>query len=175
MICTRKGWRRIASIDRLNDPSRSRAGKTLILGLGNTILTDDGVGIYVSRELGKRLDGADVDVMEASLGGLELLDPMIGYARAILIDAMPLSDREIGDIVRLTPEDLEGGSAMARHHVPFHEALQVGRHLGMDLPEAITIYGIQVKDTMTFGESCTEELAACIPRIVDDILESEFG
>ena len=149
----------------------TRKGKTLILGLGNTILTDDGVGIYVAREIGKRIEDDTVDIVEASLGGLELLDPLVGYKRAILVDAMPLEEKEIGSLVKCRPDDLGGGSAMARHQVPFHEALTLGRQLGMDLPEDIIIYGIQVKDTKTFGESCTEVVTACIPHIVDTIIK----
>lgn len=152
----------------------SRKGKTLVLGLGNTILTDDGVGIYVAREIGKRINTANVDVTEGSLGGLELLDPMVGYDRVILVDAMPLGDSPAGTLVKLKPEDLGGGSAMARHQVPFQEALELGRRLEMNLPDEIVIYGIQVKDTMTFGESCTEEVKAAIPRIVEAILQDEI-
>ena len=157
------------------ETTAARKGRTLVLGLGNTILSDDGVGIYVARELGKRIQNENVDIVEASLGGLELLDPMVGYARVILIDAMPLGDKGVGTLVVCHPEDLGGGSAMARHQVPFHEALTLGRRLGMDLPEEITIYGIQVKDTMTFAESCTEEVNACIPRIVDAIFQDAFS
>lgn len=157
------------------DTVAARKGKTLVLGLGNTILTDDGVGIYAAREIGKRISDEKVDVVEASLGGLELLDPLVGYDRAILVDAMPLGDAEIGSLVKCRPEDLGGGSAMARHQVPFQEALTLGRQLGMELPDDIVIYGIQVKDTKTFGESCTEEVQACIPGIVERIIREQFG
>jgi len=153
----------------------ARRGRTLILGLGNTILSDDGVGIYVAREIGKSITDEGVDVVEASLGGLELLEPMAGYERAILVDAMTLAEKAVGSLVKCRPEDLGGGSAMARHQVPFQEALTLGRRLGMDLPDEITIYGIQVKDTRTFRESCTEELDACIPGIVEAIIEDQFG
>lgn len=153
----------------------SKFPKILILGLGNTILTDDGVGIYVAREIGKRINDPNVSVHEASLGGLELLDPMIGFDKVILIDAYKTENGEIGTITRINSEDLKGGSAMTRHQVPFHEALELGRKLNMDLPEEIMIYGIKVKDTMTFGESCTPEVTACIPKIVKTILDAEFS
>ena len=157
-----------------SETTEARKRRTLILGLGNTILTDDGVGIYVAREIGKHIQNDTVDIVEASLGGLELLDPMVGYARVILIDAMPLGDAEIGSLVKCHPEDLGGGSALARHQVPFQEALELGRRLGMDLPGEITIYGIQVKDTRTFGESCTADVASAIPQIVEKIIHDEF-
>ena len=146
----------------------------LVLGLGNTILTDDGVGIYVAREIKKKLTYGDVTIQEASLGGLELLDVMTGFKRVILIDAMVIGSGEIGSYIKLTPNDLGGGSAMARHQVPLHEALELGHRLHMNLPKDIIIYGIMVKDTTTFGESCTPEVQACIPKIANEIIQSEL-
>lgn len=176
-ICTKRGWSSIVKSEttpRGGKISGLRKGKTLVLGLGNTILSDDGVGIYVAREVGKRLQDSDVVVKEACVGGLELLELMKGFNSVILIDAMAVGNYDIGTLVKLKPEDLEGGSAMARHQVSFHEALQLGRKLRMDLPKDIVIYGIKVKDSTTFGESCTPEVARCIPEVVNQILQIDF-
>jgi hydrogenase maturation protease len=62
--------------------------KTLILGLGNPILTDDGVGVLVAEEVRSRLpEDTPIDITEVSVGGLTLMETMIGYDRVILIDA----------------------------------------------------------------------------------------
>jgi hydrogenase maturation protease len=53
--------------------------KTLVLGLGNDILSDDGVGIYVARELKKIIHSQDITVAEASLAGIGLLDMLAGW------------------------------------------------------------------------------------------------
>lgn len=176
-ICTKKGWSGIVKSKttlRGGKITGLRKGKTLVLGLGNTILSDDGVGIYVAREVGKHIQDSDVVVKEACVGGLELLELMKGFDSVILIDAMAVGNYDIGTLVKLRFEDLAGGSAMARHQVSFHEALQLGRELNMDLPENILIYGIKVKDSTTFGESCTPEVRRCIPRIVDQIIRDEL-
>ena len=148
--------------------------KTLVLGLGNTILTDDGVGIYVARSIRDGIKDGHVVVKEASLGGLELLDLMKGFDRVILIDAIQTGKHEVGTLVPMRIEDLGGGSALARHQVGFQEALELGRKLGMELPEEIAIYGIEVKDILTFGESCTPEVEGCLPQIVETIMKNEF-
>ena len=148
--------------------------KTLVLGLGNTILTDDGVGIYVARSIRRRMENENIVYKEASMGGLELLELMKGFDRAIVIDAIQTGKHEVGSLVKLRIEDLGGGSALARHQVGFQEALELGRKLGMELPEEIAIYGIEVKDILTFGESCTPEVEGCIPQIVETIMKNEF-
>ena len=152
----------------------SKYNKTLILGLGNTILSDDGIGIYVARALKKEIKDSAVCIQEASLGGIELLEPMVGYNKAILIDSMAIPEKSYGDVVKVDVADLKGGSAMARHQIPFKEALDLGYHLQMDLPEEIVIYGINVKDTVTFGEECTPEVASQIHSIINTILTNEF-
>lgn len=150
-------------------------GKTkfLILGLGNTLLRDDGVGIYVMREIRKQVENSDVIFQEAGVGGLELLDLMTGFQKAIIIDAFQTGRSKIGTLNVLRPEDLAGGSAMTRHQVSFPEALELGKQLNIELPDEIVIYGIEVADAQTFQEQCTPELQARIPDIAEDIIQRE--
>jgi len=70
--------------------------KTLVLGLGNSILTDDGVGCFVARELEGRLSYKGVEIMESSVGGLGLLDLLAGYDKAIIIDAIHTEEGKPG-------------------------------------------------------------------------------
>ena len=75
--------------DRHLEPARSAIGKTLIIGLGNPIVSDDSVGLRVADQLKTLLaDRPDVDVAEDCWGGLRLMERMIGYDRAIVIDAI---------------------------------------------------------------------------------------
>lgn len=62
--------------------------KTLILGLGNTILSDDGVGIRIIEELQSRISDPDITVSETNVSGLSLLDIIIGYDKVIIVDAI---------------------------------------------------------------------------------------
>ncbi|OVE79158.1 hypothetical protein BVY01_03170 [bacterium I07] len=161
------------SIEKQSKP-RTLADRTLVLGLGNTILSDDGVGIYVTRLLQNRIDKKDVSFKEASMGGLELLDLMSGFHRVILIDAVQSGKVDVGTVVHMNIKDISGGSAMARHQVSLWEALELGKQMKMDLPAEIMIYGIEVQDILTFGESCTEALTDRLPSIVEHIINREF-
>ena len=147
--------------------------KTLIVGLGNPILTDDGVGIYVVRELAARCPWDDAAIAEASVGGLRLLDTLAGYRRVILVDAIQTRNGTPGDIYRLHPEDLRvSRHAGSTHDLSLPGALAFGRGLGMTLPgdEDLTIIAIEVEDVLTFSETCTAAVSASIPRAVEAVL-----
>ena len=90
--------------------------KTLILGLGNAILSDDGVGIYVVRELRDRVNRREVEVVETGLAGLRLLDLLTGYDKAIIVDAIESGEGSAGDIYRLTPIDFEAAKHLSSVH-----------------------------------------------------------
>jgi hydrogenase maturation protease len=145
--------------------------KTLILGLGNPILSDDGVGPAVARELERRIDPGIANVVEASLGGLDLLDLLTGYKRVIIIDAIKTKDGKAGQIHRLKVETLSSTRHTGSpHDVNLATALEMGKKLGMKMPSEIDIYAIEAEDTESFSESCTPAVAAAVPRCAGMIL-----
>lgn len=150
--------------------------KTLILGLGNSILSDDGVGPQVAKELEGRLDPQEVTVLEGSLGGLSLLDLLAGYDRAIIIDAIETRGGKAGQIYRLDVAALDATRHVASpHDVNFATALELGKRLGMALPQKIDIFAVEVADTGTFGEKCTPEVQKAIPHCVEMIIRELEG
>jgi hydrogenase maturation protease len=153
--------------------------KTLVLGLGNPILTDDGVGIYVARAVAERGQQEGVSFAEASVGGLRLLDVIGGYERIIIVDAILTRDGEVGHIHRLFPNDLRASLHVgSTHDLSLPGALALGRGMGMVLPEDenLVILAVEVDDVLTFGETCTPAVAAAIPRAVEAVLaELEQG
>ena len=152
--------------------------KTLVLGLGNPILTDDGVGIYVVREVAARYQQDGVTFAEASVGGLRLLEHLEGYERVIMVDAIQTRDGKPGDIYRLHPNELRASlHSGSTHDLSFPGALALGRGMGMVLPsdDDIVIFAIQVEDILTFGESCTSAVAAAIPSAAETVLSELEG
>jgi hydrogenase maturation protease len=147
--------------------------KTLILGLGNDILCDDGVGLYVSRELKKLLtDRSDISVTEASLAGLGLLDLLAGYEKAIVIDAIQTKDGKAGAVHRLNSSDFASTRHTAStHNVNFASALELGNKLGLSLPKEIVIFAIEASDVTTFNEKCTPTVKKAIPKCIDMVLK----
>ena len=150
--------------------------KTLVLGLGNPILTDDGVGFAVVEEVKERLPTADVTVSQASVGGLSLLELVVGYDRVVIIDAIRTAGGKPGEIQHLSPDDFRGSiRAASTHDVDLATALELGRQLGMDIPGEIVILGIEAVDVETFGEELTPSVAAAVPQAVELVLEQLTG
>jgi hydrogenase maturation protease len=146
--------------------------KTLVLGLGNEILSDDGVGLYVARELRKVIEREDTTVTEASLAGLGLLDLLTGYDRTIIIDAIQTREGKVGQVYRFNSNSFDVTRHTAStHNVNFATALELGRQLGLSLPQQIVIFAIEVADVSTFSEECTPEVKKSIPRCVETVLQ----
>ncbi|MFC1932786.1 hydrogenase maturation protease [Chloroflexota bacterium] len=150
--------------------------KTLVLGLGNPILTDDGVGPQVAKELEGRLDQREVTVMETSLGGLSLLDLLTGYDKAIIIDAIQTVGGKVGQIYRLEPEAFNATRhAASPHDVNFATALELGNKLGLALPRQIDILAIEVADVTTFSDECTPDVECAIPICAEIVIQELNG
>lgn len=146
--------------------------KTLVLGLGNPLLCDDGIGLHVARELEKQFaDDPAVEVGEDYWGGLRLMERMIGYDRVIIIDAI-LTGGEPGTIHLLTPDDIPTQRSASVHDVNLPTALEFGRHAGASLPTAsdITLIGIEAGDVQTFDETLSPALKLSLPHAVDHVL-----
>jgi len=150
--------------------------KTLVLGLGNPILSDDGVGIRVAAELEGRLDPQEVTVMETSMAGLSLLDLLAGYDKAVVIDAIQTVGGKAGQVYRLDPEVFDATRhAASAHDVNFATALELGKKLGLALPQEIIIFAIEAADVTTFGEECTPEVRRAIPVCVKMVVRELSG
>ncbi len=146
-------------------------GNTIIVGLGNPILSDDGVGWVIAEELTKKLNGK-AEVITASLAGFNLLDLLAGYQRAFIVDAIETKEGTVGDIYRLTPEDLKFSRRLASvHDINLVTALELGKTLGLSLPEEIIIYAVEAQDTLTFAETLSPPVEEAVPKVVKAILE----
>ena len=141
--------------------------KTLVLGVGNPILKDDGVGIHVVRELKKHLGGVDFE--EVSVSGLELVELFKGYDRVIIVDAIKTKDGNPGKIYRLTPDEIPTLHGISPHDADFRTALEFGREFIGGMPEKIDIYGIEVDNVTEFGEDLTPNVKNSIPLIIEKI------
>ncbi len=148
--------------------------KTLLLGLGNPILRDDGVGIKVAREVDRRVDSSWIEVTEACTAGLDLLELIQGYTKVVLIDSIQVKGRRPGEIFLLDLNDLKTTIRLTSpHDVNLATAMELGRKLGLPLPQEIKIYAIQVEDMFTFDEDCSPTVKRAISEIAEKIIQEE--
>jgi len=149
---------------------------TRIIGLGNSILSDDGVGIYAAREIVRRLADAGlqagVDVQESEVAGFALMELMAGWKRIILIDSIQFDGLEPGTVVRIDPDDLRTSYRIRSvHDIDLPTALELGRRMGLAMPSRLLIFGIQAEDPLTLGESLTDAAARGMNEAVDLVLK----
>ncbi len=147
--------------------------KTLVLGLGNPLVSDDSVGLRVAAELKPLLaDRPDVEVGEDYWGGLRLMERMIDFDRAIVVDAI-CTGAVPGTIHRLKPDDMPTQKSASAHDVNLPTALEFGRRAGVHLPknENIELVAVEAEDILTFSERCTPAVEAAIPHAVRAVLD----
>ena len=148
--------------------------KTLIVGLGNPVLGDDGVGWKVAEKICQQLPANTPIVVDyLSLGGISLMEHLIGYDRAVLIDAFA-SDEDLGSIHVMNLNDMPNYSAFhiaSAHDTSLQNALEMGRSLGALLPEQITVIGIATKRIYDFSEELSPPVAEAVPHAAKIALE----
>ncbi|MDX1797823.1 MAG: hydrogenase maturation protease [Candidatus Lokiarchaeia archaeon] len=147
--------------------------KTIVLGIGNPILQDDGVGIHIANKLKKTINYPNVKIDEALTGGMNLLDLIIGYDKAILIDAVNIRNEKQGEVKRFLLKDLTSVHSDNPHDVSLAEAIELAKNLGEKrIPKEIILIGIVLKKIpYEFGENLSQNIAAAIPKAVDMTLK----
>ncbi len=144
--------------------------KVLVLGMGNPILTDDGVGIVVAKALEGRIMGAHVAT--SAMIGFDLLDAVTGYDKVYLIDAMCTRGGTVGEVKKISKEGGAGTMHLfTSHGIHFFELMELGKRCGLNMPEIGAVYGIEIGDRVCFGSSLTMELREKIEPIMDMILD----
>ena len=130
--------------------------KNLVLGIGNDILTDDGIGPKIVNDL-KTLERSPELIFETTtLGGLEILEIIKDYKKVIIIDAIRTIDGNPGEIFFFTPDDFKETLHLSNlHDINFLTALELGKKLGIPLPEEIHIIAIEIVEDQVFGTSFT--------------------
>ena len=101
----------------------------------------------MARDLKDKLNQRQVTVMECSLAGLNLLELLVDFDKAVLIDAIQTREGRAGQIYRLEPEAFDTTRrAVASHDVNFTTALELGQKLGLAMPRQIVIFAIEVEN-----------------------------
>lgn len=149
------------------------AGKTVVLGVGNTLLSDEGVGVHVIERL--RRECADLESVEFLDGGtlsFTLAGPMAEAEQLIIIDAAEL-DSPPGTLSLFRDAEMDSylgrGKRRSVHEVSLIDLMAIA-HLTGDLPSRRALIGIQPQ-AVDWGEIPTPEVAAAIPLACEMTLD----
>ena len=151
--------------------------KTLVLGIGNDILGDDGVGIHIARAVARKVSAKDARVEETGAAGLSLLELIKGYERLIIADAILTDNTEAGKIHRLTLKDLaKTNNSITPHDAALVTTLEIGKSLFPgEMPREVVVYGVQTASVEHFSSKMTPAVKAAVPEVVRLILAEIKG
>ena len=133
--------------------------ETLILGIGNEILTDDGIGPKLVKQLEKESSLGNAVYETASMGGLDILEFIKEFNIVIFIDAIKTKGGIPGDIYYLTTENFrETLHLSSLHDISFLHAIELGRQLQIKVPEEIHIIAIEIVEDLVFDDKFSPEI-----------------
>jgi hydrogenase maturation protease len=138
--------------------------RIVVLGLGNDILGDDAVGLVTARRLRAVLP-ATVDVIESG-GGLDLLDLLEGYDRALLLDAILTGKHPPGTIFEFAAADLKNEHAPSPHYAGLSTVLRLADSLEIHFPSIFQIVAVEIENPYEVIEALSARVEAAIPSVI---------
>ena len=144
--------------------------RVLVLGIGNLVMSDDGVGVKVVQQLQREYRFAEnVEIMDGGTLGLDLLPELEGIDHLIVVDAVE-TGREPGTCVRLAGEELPIAleTKVSAHQMGLKDLLSVARLLGHS-PAEMVLIGVQ-PGSIEMDTELTPEVAAVLQVLVDNVL-----
>ncbi|MFH1423012.1 MAG: hydrogenase maturation protease [Planctomycetota bacterium] len=145
---------------------------TLILGIGNSILSDDAAGLEVIQRL-KGTTSAMVKEINSNI--LDIINEMEGFNHVVIVDSIKTEKGIPGTWCKMQPDDLldsnmRNSSSTHSMNLPF--AIRIAKECGCKLPEKIDIYAIEIKDNHTFAEGCCQAVQQAVQDVSSQILTS---
>lgn len=150
-------------------------GRVRVLGCGNVLAGDDGVGVEVVRALKREEFPPEVELVEAGVPGLLLLELLLGAEKVIIVDAVEKG--EPGKILKLREEDLPppNPAPLSAHDLGIPEALALLRRLKpAEAPREIVVVGVQVAKVERFKEGLSPAVAAAVSKAAAVVKEEIF-
>ncbi len=139
----------------------------LILGIGNYLMGDEGIGVHVAEAMLKRPLPAHVDVLDGGTGGFHLLEYFELYKTVILVDAT-LGDYPVGTIRLIKPRFAHDfPMAMSTHDIGLKDMVGALQLLGT-MPE-IHLFVVSIESLQQQGIELTKEIANVVPQLIQEI------
>ena len=146
------------------------SSKRMILGVGNDILMDDGIGPRIAKALEAKYPLPEMEYHTTTLGGLDILEFINGYDWVVFIDAIKTKDGVPGTVYEFVPEDFKETLHLTNiHDVSFLTAIELGKELGLKVPKYMHIFAIEIIEDQVFGEEFSAPLKERFEQIIEEI------
>ncbi len=146
--------------------------KIVILGCGNTLMGDDGVGIRVIERLQQMNLSGNIEIIEAGVGGMAILSWIEDADKAVIVDAVQTGNEPPGTVYEFTDKELPPSDMfmLSLHDLNLVDTINVGRVV-QKMPDVIVIIGVEVKRIAEFTKELTPEVEGAIPEVTDLVLK----
>ncbi len=154
----------------MSEQSRSQVPPFLILGVGNVLLRDEGVGCRVAEEFLRRTLSPDIEVIDGGTMGMELMWHLEGREKVVVIDVVRAGEPP-GTIFRFRPDEIQAAhdpKTMSFHQLGFLDILKVAPYTGTPLPDMVII-AVEPKD-ISIGDTLTPEIEAKVPTLIEQVM-----
>ncbi len=145
--------------------------KIKILGCGNTLMGDDGVGIRVIEKLQAMKLPGDIEIIDAGVGGMAILSWIEDADKVVIVDAVQTGNEPPGTVYEFTDKELPPSEMfmLSLHDLNLVDTINVGRVV-QKMPDEIVIIGVEVKRVAEFTKELTAEVEGAIPEVIDLVL-----
>ncbi len=142
----------------------------LILGIGNILLRDEGVGVHVVRRMEGMDLGEGVEALDGGTGGADLIELIADRQKVIVIDCMKSGEKP-GTVYRFTGDELveQGDRSISLHEFGLSETLIMARQLNC-APKEVIIFGIEPATIRPPAEGLSPEIDALVPKLIKAVL-----
>jgi hydrogenase maturation protease len=143
--------------------------KILIVGIGNLLCRDEGIGVHVIQEMENMKLPDHIDLLDMGTSTMDLISYLEGVKKLIAIDSMKAGGAP-GTIYKCRPEDLlpEEKGPISLHEIGLLESLNMAQKMGMKIDTVII--GVEPK-ILDWGMELTEEVKIKIPTIIEAVLK----
>lgn len=156
---------------------QNTAGNSVfVLGMGNPILGDDGIGCRIASELKLRLgDYSGITFLSTSFSLVRIVDEIAGHDRLIVIDSISTGEHPPGTFleIEILDEQYEH-SPISQHHFSIGSLMDMGSNLGLKMPAEIIIYGVEIEPALEFKDTFSPAIEDKLPEYIDEIIKNEF-
>lgn len=135
----------------------------MILGLGNELLGDDGIGLVAAGAL-RDAGSEEVTVISSPLSGMYLIDLVEGFDDLIVIDSIP--GRQPGRVVSMDLRSMGPSPVPSAHYAGLAEALAAANAAGMQVPGRVAVVGVEIGTSLVIGDPISSPVSRALTRIL---------